>query len=335
MCQIDCMPRRLRIQYPGAIYHIMSRGNARQDIVRDDLDRERLLSVLGRTVERFGWRLFAFVLMTNHLHLVLKTPQPNLSKGMQWFLSSYANAWARRHKFVGHVLQGRYRTELVEDETYLWVLSRYVHLNPVRAGLVTEPEAWSWSSYPGYAGKSRRWPWVAEEELLSAWSGAFGGADPAESYRTFVTAGVVDPPSPPWSGARHGWVVGSPGFVERLRREVAKCPPRETRRETREVLEIDLERISKVVGESYGVDAAEFARRGSRHPARAALAYLARRYTMSTNASLVPVLGLSRAESVPNLTRRFHTWLEADPCARHQLSQMLGALGVSTIAETT
>jgi REP element-mobilizing transposase RayT len=93
-------------------------------------------------VERFRWRLFAFALMTNHLHLVLKTPQPNLSKGMQWLLSSYANAWAQRHRFAGHELQGRYRTELVEDETYLWVLSRYVHLNSLRAGLVTEPEAW-------------------------------------------------------------------------------------------------------------------------------------------------------------------------------------------------
>jgi hypothetical protein len=90
-----------------------------------------------------------------------------------------------------------------------------------------------------------------------------------------------------------------------------------------------------VVGESYGVDAAEFARRGCRQPARAALAYLARRYTMSTNADLVPMLGLSRAESVPNLTRRFQTGLDADPCVRRQLSQMLGALGVSTIADTT
>jgi hypothetical protein len=120
----------------------------------------------------------------------------------------------------------------------------------VRAGLVTEPAAWPWSSYPGYAGTLPRWPCVAEEELLAAWGGAFGGADPVASYRAFVTAGVVDPPPSPWSGARHGWVVGSPAFVERLRQEVAKCPPREPRRETREVLEIDLGRITQVVGAS-------------------------------------------------------------------------------------
>jgi REP element-mobilizing transposase RayT len=329
------MPRRLRIEYAGAIYHVMSRGNARQDIVCDDSDRERLLSLLGRTVQRCQWRVFAFALLTNHLHLVLKTPLPNLSRGMQSFLSAYANAWARRHRFVGHVFQGRYRTELVEDETYLWVLSRYVHLNPVRAGLATDPGAWPWSSYPEYAGLAPRWPWVAEEELLAAWSGAFGGGDPAAAYRAFVTAGLTDPPPSPWSGARHGWVVGSPAFVERLRQEVAKRPPQELRREARQALDIDLDRVCQVVSASYGVDASEFARRGSRHPARAALAYLARRYTMSTNAALVPLLGVSRPESVPNLTRRFLISLDTDPRVREQLGQTLVALGVPPSPEKT
>ena len=126
------MARRLRIQYSDAIYHVMARGNGRQDIVQDDADRGRLVACLERAVRRSGWSLYAFVLLTNHLHLVLKTPRPNLAKGMQLFLSSYANGWARRHRHCGHLFQGRYRTELVEDETYLWVLTRYVHLNPVR-----------------------------------------------------------------------------------------------------------------------------------------------------------------------------------------------------------
>ncbi len=129
---ITGMPRRLRIQYPGAIYHVMARGNGRQDIVRDDADRDRLQQELGRAVGRCGWRVYAFVILSNHLHVVLKTPQPNLARGMQAFLSAYANASARRHRFCGHVFQGRYRAELVEDETYLWTVTRYVHLNPVR-----------------------------------------------------------------------------------------------------------------------------------------------------------------------------------------------------------
>ncbi len=118
------MPRHLRLQYPDAIYHLMARGNGRQDIVRDDDDRQRLQDYLGRAVVRCSWRVYAFAIMSNHFHLVLKTPEPNLARGMQVFLSSYANASARRHRFAGHVFQGRYRTELVEDETYLWTVTR-------------------------------------------------------------------------------------------------------------------------------------------------------------------------------------------------------------------
>ena len=149
------MARRLRIQYSDAIYHVMARGNGRQDIVQDDADRGRLVACLERAVRRSGWSLYAFVFLTNHLHLVLKTPRPNLAKGMQLFLSSYANGWARRHRHGGHLFQGRYRTELVEDETYLWVLTRYVHLNPVRAGLAATPEAWNMVELPRLFPPSR------------------------------------------------------------------------------------------------------------------------------------------------------------------------------------
>ena len=124
----------------------MARGNGRQAIVRDDIDRDRLLEQLGNAVVRCSWHVYAFVIMSNHLHVVLKTPQPNLSRGMQSFLSGYANKWSRRHHFSGHVFQGRFRTELVEDETYLWTVTRYVHLNPVRAGIVENPGAWTWRS---------------------------------------------------------------------------------------------------------------------------------------------------------------------------------------------
>ena len=144
------MPRRLRIQYPGAIYHIMARGNGRQDFVPDVRDRERLLSDLARTVQRCSWRVDAFVILSNHLDIVLKTPLPNLARGMRRFLSAYANAWARRHGLCGHVFQGRSRTELVEDETDLWTVSRSVHRNPVGTCLAEHPSAWPWSSNHGH-----------------------------------------------------------------------------------------------------------------------------------------------------------------------------------------
>ena len=163
------MARRLRIEYEGAIYHIMARGNARQKIVRDDVDRTRLVGGLEHTVSRCGWELLSYAFLDNHLHLLVKTPRPNLSAGMQGFLSGYALWLSRRRQRMGHLFQGRYRAEMIEDESYYWTVSRYIHLNPVRAGLVARPEQWPWSSYPGYYAARRRQPWVAHEALLSAW----------------------------------------------------------------------------------------------------------------------------------------------------------------------
>jgi putative transposase len=319
---MDGMPRRLRLQYPDAIYHLMARGNGRQKIVRDDVDRDRLLEELGKAAVRCSWRVYAFAIMSNHLHVVLKTPQPNLSRGMQSFLSGYANAWSRRHRFSGHVFQGRYRTELVEDETYLWTVTRYVHLNSVRARLAEHPAAWAWSSYPGYAHRDRRLEWVAYDEVLTSSVGASGGPNPAGAYRRYVTAGLSEPPESPWKEAYHGWILGSGAFIDRVRAMVRGEPRRELRRESRLLQSLPLSRVSEVVCALYEIERKELNRRGSRHPARAALAYLARRRTMATNTELAAVLGLSRAESVPNLTRRFAAWLATDAKVRRQLKTL-------------
>ena len=267
------MPRRLRLEYPGAIYHLIAHGNGRQDIVNDDDDRDRLRDYLGRATIRSGWRVYAFVVMSNHLHVVLKTPQPNLARGMQVFLSSYANVWARRHRFSGHVFQGRYRSELIEDETYLWSVTRYVHLNPVRAGMVDHPAKWAWSSYPGYAHRRHRLDWVAHDELLAAWDGAFGDPDSAGAYRRYVTAGSTEPP-PPWSVAHHGWILGSQSFADRIGELVRGDPPREQRRESRVMQGLDLSRVSQVVCAGFGIKPSELSCRRSRHPAREVLALL-------------------------------------------------------------
>jgi putative transposase len=329
------MPRRLRLQYPDAIYHVMARGNGRQDIVRDDVDRDRLVDHLGRGAIRCSWRVYAFAIMPNHLHVVLKTPHPNLARGMQAFLSGYANRWSRRHRFNGHVFQGRYRTELVEDETYLWTVTRYVHLNPVRGRMVVHPSAWAWSSYPGYARHSRRLNWVAYDELLASWSSAFGGRDAAGAYRRYVTAGLAEPPDSPWKEAYQGWLLGSETFIDRVCAMVRGKPGPERRRESRLIQAVALSRVIEVVCASYQIDRAELKRRGSRHPARAALAYLARKLTTVTNAGLVAELGVSRAESVPNLTRRFAAWLATDANVRKRLESLKSELQLSSQPELT
>ena len=152
------MARPLRIEFPGAIYHVMSRGNARQTVFRDDSDYQRLSKGLETVLGRLGWDLLCFVLMPNHFHLLVRTPRPNLSRGMQHLRSGYANWCSRRHRRPGHTFQGRFKSELIEDESYFWTVSRYIQLNPVRGkrSLADHPRDWPWSSYPGYDRRRRR-----------------------------------------------------------------------------------------------------------------------------------------------------------------------------------
>jgi putative transposase len=298
------MPRRLRIEYENAIYHVMVRGNARQDIVLDDDDRRRLLADLERVVERTGWLVLSFVVMNNHLHLLVRTPRPNLGKGMHMFLSGYA-AWSARHRGrPGHLFQGRYKAEMIEDESYYWAVSRYIHLNPVRAGLVVRPEDWEWSSYPGFARMTRRRPWVAYQTMLDAWQGEHGGQDPAGAYRRFINAGLAEPPPSPFREAFGGWALGSAQFVDRLR-SLAGVSTSNTRvSEARQLSGLDPATICTTVATFYGLEPSSLARRGDSHIARAVAAWICRRHSETPLRELAERFGLSRADSVPNLSRR-------------------------------
>ena len=146
------MARKLRIQYPGAIYHVMNRGDRRQDIVRTDDDRELFVRTLGEACAKTDWQVHAWGLMRNHFHLVVETPKPNLVEGMKWFLGVYTARFNRRHKFFGHLFSGRYKSLFVDGSGngYLKSVCDYVHLNPARAGLLRPRQAlreYRWSSY--------------------------------------------------------------------------------------------------------------------------------------------------------------------------------------------
>ena len=146
------MARPLRLEHAGALWHITSRGNERRAIFRDDDDRRLFLNVLAGAIRRFRWRLHAYVLMGNHYHLLVETPEPNLSRGMHRVNAVYTQRFNQRHERVGHLLQGRFKAILVEKERHLLELVRYVVLNPVRAGLVGNPGEWRWSNYRSTAG---------------------------------------------------------------------------------------------------------------------------------------------------------------------------------------
>lgn len=147
------MVRPLRIEFAGGLYHITSRGNKKEPIYLLDGDRENYLSVLKDTCTKYQWICHSYCLMTNHYHLLIETPISNLSKGMRYLNSVYTQKFNRVHNRVGHVLQGRYKSILVEKDNYLLELSRYIVLNPVRAGIVQNADEWLWSSYLATTGK--------------------------------------------------------------------------------------------------------------------------------------------------------------------------------------
>ena len=168
------MPRKLRLEYPGAVYHVMNRGNQRQNIVGDDVDRHRFLSTLAETCAKTSWQIHAWALMRNHFHIVIETPEPNLVAGMKWLLGVYTKRFNIRHKICGHVFAGRYKALPVDGSRtgYLQTVCDYVHLNPVRAKLISpgQPlESFRWSSYHQYLGEPGTGPpWPRVDSLLGA-----------------------------------------------------------------------------------------------------------------------------------------------------------------------
>ena len=181
------MARPLRIEYAGAIYHVTSRGDRREAIFLDDKDREMWLEIFGSVCERFNWRCHAWVQMDNHYHLVVETVEGNLSKGMRQLNGVYTQAHNRRHKRVGHVFQGRFKGILVDAESYLLELSRYVVLNPLRAGMVKQLRHWKWSSYRAMTGQGKSPEWLETDFVL----GHFGKQRKraVTRYIDFVRAG--------------------------------------------------------------------------------------------------------------------------------------------------
>lgn len=178
------MARPLRIEYPGAFYHVTSRGNEQKDVFKSQRDREKFLEYLGSATERYGAVVHAYCLMSNHYHLLLETPVGNLSQIMRHINGAYTTYFNIKRKRAGHLFQGRYKAILVEFDEYALELSRYIHLNPVRAGIVTRPEEYRWSSYKSYIGREMAPLWLKSKTLLD-----YFGKKPKETmkkYRSFV-----------------------------------------------------------------------------------------------------------------------------------------------------
>jgi len=202
------MARPLRIEYPGALYHVTSRGNAREAIYRSDEDRLQFLDALAQVVDRFGWLCHAFCLMDNHYHLLIETPQGNLSRGMRQLNGVYTQRFNRSHGRVGHVFQGRFKAIVVEKDAHLLALCRYIVRNPVAAGMVSEVGDWPWSSYRATAG-------VADKPafLTAGWAlEQFGGS--TSRYVAFVADAPAD--DAPLRGVVGSHILGDEEFRQKM-----------------------------------------------------------------------------------------------------------------------
>lgn len=206
------MARPLRIEYPGAVYHLTSRGNARDAIFLDEGDYTEFLKVLCLVANRYNWIVHAYCLMTNHYHLLIETPEGNLSIGMRQLNGIYTQRFNRRHNHVGHIFQGRYKAILVDKDSYLLELCRYIVLNPVRVGMVRRPEEWQWSSYKGTIGKSKDTTCLTIDWILIQFGKNRKVA--LEQYKEFVKLGIKQ--ASPLKEVKGQLYLGGESFYEEL-----------------------------------------------------------------------------------------------------------------------
>ena len=265
------MSRPLRIQYENACYHITCRGNARQNIFLSDTDRKRFLDILSRSLEVYQVHLYTFVLMPNHFHMVVRTPQANLQDFMRHFNISYTGYFNKVHNRSGHLYQGRYTSFLIDADSYLLQVSRYVHLNPIRIHRFKDVsheqkqeylDAYAWSSYPDYVS-SLRYSFVCTEAIL-----AYFKNNKKESYRRFVEDGISEAVNPLQKGKGHG-IIGDGSFIRGILKTMKKAQPsREQPALRRMITKVAPDEIINAVADAFHADSQEITKRQHKGAAR-------------------------------------------------------------------
>jgi putative transposase len=315
------MPRKLRVEYPGAVYHVMSRGDRREDIFLDDVDRQDFVKTLAEACQKTDWQVHAYCLMRNHYHLVLETPNANLVAGMAWLQSTYTIRLNHRHKLFGHVFSGRYKAQLVEGsgDGYLRTACDYVHLNPARARLLRSEErllAYPWSSLIWYvAAPEHRPEWIRVDRLL----GEHGirrdtAAARQEFERRMEARRRQETDENTLKVFRRGWCLGGEAFrkqmLEKMEDKLGEHHSGELRRETAGA------KADRIVGQELrrlGWKQADLAGRRKGDPAKLALATRLRRETTLPLKDIAARLNLGTSKSA---NARLHKWMN-QPAATH------------------
>lgn len=317
------MARPLRLDFAGALHHVTSRGNERRLIFRSDGDRRAFLDLLGKAAVRFNWIVYAYVLMTNHFHLLIETPEPTLSRGMHWLNGCYADWFNRRRRRSGHLFQGRFHSYLIERDSYLAEVLRYVVLNPVRARMVEHPEAYRWSSYRATAGLTPAPDWLALDAALASFGSDHSSAH--EQYCQFVLSGM-DNQERLWDRLTNGIYLGTPEWAKRMRGQV-EAGPRSTDHPVaqRAIGRPTIQKVIAVVS-SVANTTAEVIRATRGGPLRELIAWFGWHEGLTTLRSIAASLRLRSAGHVSGLIRRCEHRLSRDRATLERFDLVAAAL---------
>jgi len=317
------MARPLRIEYCGAVYHITARGNERKPIFREGKDCQRFLEILSDLPQRFGAVIHGYALMGNHYHLLLETPMGNIAKAMHWVNATYTGYFNRTHGRIGHLLQGRYKGLLIEKERYLLAVSRYIHLNPVRANMVEQPEQYEWSSYAQYIGEQKRSLWLTCDWILRQFS---KDADEAKKlYQEFAREGMRTQDNP-FEHLKGGVVLGSQGFVDEINERMSIKRHREVPESRRLAKGLTIEETTAAVAERLGTTATAI-REARKHDnqARKVCMYLLRTRTNLSNEEIAGYFGTGYT-AVSHTVSRFRREMARKQSLRKLVEELAGRL---------
>ncbi len=315
------MARPLRIEYPGAFYHITSRGNEQKHIFKDRQDRERFLTYLESSVQRYGAVIHVYCLMSNHYHLLIETPSGNLSQIMHHINGGYTTYFNRRHGRYGHLFQGRYKAIVVEADEYAGELSRYIHLNPVRAAVVERPEEYEWSSYRYYIGKRKEPDWLKVDFIL----GYFGRdkSSARRRYKGFVKAVLGEGYESPLKEVVASTILGGEDFIKEIKGKYLKdkgtdrnLPALTELREEPGIEEI-FQRANEVFGGDTGI-------------ARKTAIFLSHRYTKLSLKEIGRYFRIGES-AVSQASRRFKEAIDNDRALRKKIEEIRERLNLSNV----
>jgi putative transposase len=322
------MGRAWRIEFEGALYHVLSRGNERREIFFGDDDRRLFMDTVGDMADRFEIELYAYVLMNNHYHLLFRTRRANLSRAMQWFGVTYTNRFNARNSRSGHLFQGRFKCMLVENDAYLMRLSLYIHRNPLRAGIVTRLVDHRWSSYGAYGYGEKRPAWLKTDLLLAQFRNS---QDRHVAYREELQR-YSEEEKRIWEDLRHGFILGTKKFVETIReRYLPETPDRDIPQQMHLVKDLDLERILKRALRFLGWDEAGFKSNARVSPNRVLdrdlLLFMIWQLGVRTNSQIGEMFGLT-ASAVSRRVRVMKPRVEKDHSLQKKMADLKSLIEV-------